>query len=205
MTDQQVREQVREQVQQTAQVAGQKARGATEQARSRLRDQVDLRSTQAGERLGATAGDVRSVADELRRQDKETPARIAEQVADRADRLGDYLKSASGDRILRDVENFTRSNPWLVAGGGLVLGFAASRFLKASSSRRYRSTTAPSTAPSPRLSQPPATEPPTSGVDAGLDPIYGAPVATEPGYVTPPVAPPPVPPVDPVDPYRRQP
>jgi hypothetical protein len=53
--------------------------------------------------------------------------------------VGDYLKGASGDRILRDVEDFARRQPMLVAAAGLALGFAASRFLKASSSRRYES------------------------------------------------------------------
>ena len=48
---------------------------ATEQARGRLREQVDQRSTQAGERVRAVAGDTRSVAQELRDQGKDTPAR----------------------------------------------------------------------------------------------------------------------------------
>jgi hypothetical protein len=39
---------------------------------------------------------------------------------------------------LADVEAFARRQRWLVAAGGLALGFAASRFLKASSSRRYQ-------------------------------------------------------------------
>jgi hypothetical protein len=123
-------EQVKEQVTQKAEVAQETARG-------RLRDQVDQRSTQAGERLAGTAADVRSVAEELRRQGKDTPARMVEQAAGQADRAADYLKTASGDRILRDVEDLARSKPWAVAAGGLALGFAASRFLKASSSRRY--------------------------------------------------------------------
>jgi hypothetical protein len=124
-------DQVKEEVTQRAEAAQEKARG-------RFRDQVDQRSTQAGERLGSTAADVRSVAEELRRQGKDTPARMVEQVAGQADRAADYLKGASGDRILRDVEDFARGKPWAVAAGGLALGFAASRFLKASSSRRYR-------------------------------------------------------------------
>jgi hypothetical protein len=123
-------DQVKEQVTQKAEVAQEKARG-------RFRDQVDQRSTQAGERLSGTAADVRSVAEELRRQGKDTPARMVEQAAGQADRAADYLKTASGDRILRDVEDLARSKPWAVAAGGLALGFAASRFLKASSSRRY--------------------------------------------------------------------
>jgi hypothetical protein len=132
-------DQVKDQVRDKAQVAQDKARGAMGQARGRLSEQVDQRSTEAGQRIAGTAGDVRSVAEELRRQGKDAPANLAEQLAGRADRVGDYLKGASGDRILRDVEDFARRQPLLVAAGGLVLGFAASRFLKASSSRRYES------------------------------------------------------------------
>jgi hypothetical protein len=132
-------DQVKDQVREKAQVAQDKARGAVGQARGRLSDQVDQRSTQAGERVSGTAADVRNIAEELRRQGKDAPATLAEQVAGQADRVGDYLKGASGDRILRDVEDFARRQPMLVAAGGLVLGFAASRFLKASSSRRYQS------------------------------------------------------------------
>ena len=132
-------DQVKDQVRDKALVAQDTARGALGQARGRLSDQVDQRSTQAGERIAGTAGDVRSVAEELRRQGKDAPAALAEQVAGQADRVGDYLKGASGDRLLRDVEDFARRQPLLVAAGGLVLGFAASRFLKASSSRRYES------------------------------------------------------------------
>jgi hypothetical protein len=132
-------EQVKDQTRDKAQVAQDKARGALGQARGQLREQVDQRSTQAGERLTGTAADARSIAEELRRQGKDIPARMADQVAGQAEQLGDYLKGASGDRILRDVEDFARSKPWLVAAGGLVLGFAGSRFLKASSGRRYRS------------------------------------------------------------------
>jgi hypothetical protein len=132
-------DQVKDQVKEKAQVAQDKARGAMGQARGRISDQVDQRSTQAGERIAGTASDVRSIADELRNQGKDGPATIAEQVASQADRVGDYLKGASGDRILRDVEDFARRQPMLVAAAGLALGFAASRFMKASSSRRYES------------------------------------------------------------------
>jgi hypothetical protein len=129
----------KDQVRERAQLAQDKTRGALGQARGRLGDQVDQRSTEAGERIAGTAGDVRSIAQELRGQGKDTPANLAEQLAGQADRVGDYLKGASGDRILRDVEDFARRQPMLVAAAGLALGFAASRFLKASSGRRYES------------------------------------------------------------------
>jgi ElaB/YqjD/DUF883 family membrane-anchored ribosome-binding protein len=127
-------------------VAGQaqdKAREAAGQARGRVSQEVDRRSTQAGEQVSSTAGDARSVADELRKQGKDAPARYVEQAADRAERLGGYLQESDGDRILRDVEDFARRNPWAVAAGGLLLGFATSRMLKASSSERYHSSLSP--------------------------------------------------------------
>jgi hypothetical protein len=117
--------------------AKEKAREAAGQAKNRLATEVDTRSTQAGDQLRSTADDVRSVATELRGQGKDKPAELADKAADRVQRLGDYLHRSDGDRLLRDVEDFARSKPWAVAVGGLALGFAASRFLKASSGRRY--------------------------------------------------------------------
>jgi uncharacterized protein YjbJ (UPF0337 family) len=110
---------------------------ATQQARGRLRDQVDQRSTEAGERVRSAADDARSVADELRKQGKDAPARYAEHAADRVERAGDWLRDSDGDRILGDVEDFARRNPWGIALGGLALGLAAARMLKASSAERY--------------------------------------------------------------------
>jgi hypothetical protein len=124
----------------TAQQAKDKAQEtasqAKDQAKGRVRDQVDQRSTEAGERVGTVAQDVRSVSEELRKQGKDQPAKLAEQAAQRAESLGDYLKRSDGDTILRDVEDFGRRQPWAVVAGGIALGFAASRFLKASSTRR---------------------------------------------------------------------
>jgi hypothetical protein len=122
--------------------AQEQAAKAAEGARGRVRDQVDQRSTEAGERVRAAAGDARSVAEELRRQGKDAPARYAERAAERAERAGDWLRESDGDRILADVEDFARRNTWAVVAGGLVIGFAASRLLKASSQERYRRTTA---------------------------------------------------------------
>jgi hypothetical protein len=106
--------------------------------KQRLKEQVDQRSTQAGQQINTVANDVRSVAGELRTQGKDTPARYAEQAAEKVQGAGQWLESADGDQILRDIEGFARRNPWAVAAGGLVVGLAASRFLKASSSERYR-------------------------------------------------------------------
>jgi hypothetical protein len=128
-------EQVKDQVLDKSQVAQDKVQGVMGQ----LGEQVDQRSTQAGDQVHSTAQDVRNVAEQLRNQGKDIPARVAEQVADRAESLGTYLRDADGERLLRDVEDVARRQPLMVAASGLALGFAASRFLKASSSRRNQS------------------------------------------------------------------
>jgi uncharacterized protein YjbJ (UPF0337 family) len=146
----------------TAQQAKETAQQAAGQAKGRVRDQVDQRSTEAGERVSGVAQDVRSVGDELRRQGKDQPAKLADQAAERAERLGDYLTRADGDTILRDIEDFGRQRPWAVIAGGLALGFAASRFLKASSSRRYQSSRYESSDRLPARTQDVAPPPPVT-------------------------------------------
>ena len=107
--------------------------GVKEQAQQKAQDVRE----QAGEQVHQHASDLRDVAQQLREQGKDGPAKIADQVADRAQRAGSWMKESDADRILSDVEDFARSNPWAVAAGGLALGFMASRVLKASSSQRY--------------------------------------------------------------------
>ena len=142
--------QAKDKVQEVKDQAQEKMQEASGQAKDRLREQVDQRSRQAGERVASAAGDARSVGEELRRQGKDQPARLADQAADRAERLGSYLQESDADRILRDVEELGRKQPWALVAGGLALGFMASRFLKASSQRRYEHASAPQQIEPPR-------------------------------------------------------
>jgi hypothetical protein len=172
-----VKEQAQEKAQEAREKAGEQVRNASGQARDRVRSQVDERSTQMGQQVTTQAGDLRTVADQLREQGKDSPARMVEQVADRAERAGSWLTESDADRILGDVEDFARSKPWAVAAGAMALGFAASRVLKASSSRRYEQrgtagqlpraggTTAGRTVPTPPAGaglETPVTAPPTA-------------------------------------------
>lgn len=124
--------------QQVAGEAQEKARDVAGKAQEGLRQQVDERSTQAGERVAGAAQDLRSVGEELRKQEKETPAKLADRAAEQTERVGFYLKERGPDEMLRDVEDFGRQRPWAVLAGGLALGVVAARFLKASSRSRYQ-------------------------------------------------------------------
>ena len=117
--------------------AKEKAQEAGARARSRVRDEVDRRSTEAGDQAGTAAQALRDTSQRLREEGNEPVANGMEQVAQRVERAGDWLRESDGDRIMREVEDFGRRNPLAVMAGGLALGFAASRLLKASSRRRY--------------------------------------------------------------------
>jgi ElaB/YqjD/DUF883 family membrane-anchored ribosome-binding protein len=124
-------EQVKERV-------GDVAAQAKGQTREQLRTQINTRSSQAGEQITSAAGAIRKTSSQLRVEGNESVAKVIDGVADRGQRLGSYLSRADGDQILRDVEDIARKQPWLFVGGSAVVGFLASRFMKASSSGRYQ-------------------------------------------------------------------
>jgi hypothetical protein len=138
MSDQGATAQAKDKAQEVAGQAQEKAQEAAGQARDQLRSQIDQRSTQAGRQVSGHAKSLRSVGEQLRERGEDKPAELAAQAAQRLERAGGWLSDSDADRILDDVEDFARKNPWAVMAGGLALGFAASRLLKASSTDRYR-------------------------------------------------------------------
>jgi len=115
-----------------------KAGEMKEEASFQVREQVDQRSTQAGEQVSALGQAFRPSVQKLRSDGNTSAANLVDGLAGRADRLGSYLQSADADRLLGDVEEFARRRPWLTAGAAALAGFMASRFVKASSERRYQ-------------------------------------------------------------------
>lgn len=115
------------------------AQGAVNQSKSYVSRQIDERSTQVGEQMGSVASDLRNVGRQLGESDVASPvAGYVDQSAALVERLGTYLQEADTERLIGDLEDVARRQPWMIAAGALVLGFAASRFIKTSSTRRYR-------------------------------------------------------------------
>ena len=133
------KEQAQEKVQETAQQMQDKAVELTGQAGSRVRSQIETRTTQAGTHLQTTASAMRRTGQSLREEGNQTEAKLVDGIADRAERLGGYMTNVDADRLLRDAEDFGRRQPWLLACGGAAIGFFASRFMKASSDQRFTS------------------------------------------------------------------
>jgi gas vesicle protein len=128
---------VAERAQQVQEAAQEQVQEKAEQARGRLRDEVDTRSTEIGEQVSGTSEAIREAATQLREKGQDGPARATEQAAEKMEQAGRWLTESDADRILSDVEDFARRQPWAVLAGGLVVGFAASRFLKSSSQQRH--------------------------------------------------------------------
>jgi hypothetical protein len=114
-----------------------KAQDLKEQASQRVRMQLNDRSTDVGEQIVSLGTALRRAAEQLQGEGKTTPADAARRAAEGVERLGRYLREGNADAFLNDAERLGQKRPWLSGGIGMALGFAASRFLKASSDRRY--------------------------------------------------------------------
>jgi len=127
---------VGDKVDQATEVISARKDDAVEKGRSALQQQVGQRSAQLSDQVGTASQTIRRVADQARMDGNDQQARLAEQAADRADRLSSYLIDVDPERLLNNAEDFARRQPWLIAGVGLFAGFVVARSLKASSSRR---------------------------------------------------------------------
>jgi hypothetical protein len=114
-----------------------KAHDLKGQASRNVRSQLDERSTDFGEQVHSLGVALRRAGEQLADDGKTMPADAARRAADGVERLGRYLRDGDADVFLNDLEQFGRKRPWISGGIGMALGFAASRFLKASSDRRY--------------------------------------------------------------------
>jgi hypothetical protein len=167
---------VKEKAQGVAEQVKEKAGDVKDRAGGRITQLVDRKSTESGQQVVQTAQALRRAGEGLREQGQDAQAKLAEQAAERTEMLGAYLCNSDGDRILRDVEDFARRQPVIVAAGAFVLGLAGARFLKASSSRRQdeHGTATAAQAPAPASEEPAVqlpTAPPTTDPEAPAIPV----------------------------------
>ena len=135
---------VGERMHEASDVVSSKASEAVDRGRGVVADQIGQRSTQLSDQIGSASQTMRRVADQARTDGNSQHARLADQAAERGDRVSGYLQEVEPEQLLSDVEDFARRQPWVVAGVGLFIGFALARSLKASSGRRYEARSYPS-------------------------------------------------------------
>jgi hypothetical protein len=136
---QQARQAGQEVVTEAKQAAGQVAAEAKDagrqmagDARRAAEDQINQRSSMAGERVGLAAEDARDIAQHLRGKGREAPAKVAEQAAERMERFAQYLQDADAGRIMSDIKRVGREQPAALVAGAAVVGVLIGRVVKAS-------------------------------------------------------------------------
>jgi len=126
---------------------GAAAAGAVDQVQSsagQLVDQVKQLATsrldQTQERLAAgielAADLLRAAGKQVREQEHPTAAQYIEGAADRVQGFSGSLRDQDVSQVVPKVEGVARQRPGLFLGGGLAVGFLATRFLQSSAKRQ---------------------------------------------------------------------
>ncbi|MEA2579973.1 MAG: hypothetical protein QOE83_865 [Actinomycetota bacterium] len=110
-----------------------------EQTKGFLAKEVQKRAADMGDQLGSAGRAVSEASTKLREEGNTQAAEITDRLASKMDSVANYLDRIGPDELLRDLEDFGRKQSAMLIAGGLLLGLAGSRFLKASSARRMGS------------------------------------------------------------------
>jgi len=116
-------------LQQTQQKAGE----LMGQARSQVTSQLESQKERVSGTLCNVAEAMRHTSEQLRQQNQEPVAQIAERAADTVDRITGYLNERDVRQILNSVESYAREQPAVFIGGAFALGLLMARFFKSSS------------------------------------------------------------------------
>ncbi|HET7313664.1 hypothetical protein [Salinisphaera sp.] len=120
--------------------AEREARDAIGNARDELQSLLENQKNVAAEQVRAMAEALRGTADELNRKDQHTVATYVGHVAERIDYWSDRFRQRHIDELARDIQNLANRQPGLFIAGAVVVGFAATRFLRSTAGDRgYRS------------------------------------------------------------------
>jgi len=111
-----------------------RARTDVDSARMRAEGFANEQKDYAASQLAGVATAVRKVADELS-GDQAAVSRYAVDIADGLEHLSDQARSSSVGDMVKAAESFGRRQPAAFLGAAVLLGFAASRFIGASSHR----------------------------------------------------------------------
>lgn len=106
-----------------------------EEAKQRVRSFAEERKSVAADQVRGIADVLHQTSEGLREQRYGMVGDIADRAAQRLDDFAETMRDRDLDSMIADVGDFARRQPALFIGGAVALGFALSRFLKASSDR----------------------------------------------------------------------
>jgi ElaB/YqjD/DUF883 family membrane-anchored ribosome-binding protein len=124
-------------VEQGKELVQEQTRAARGVASQKIGQRVESGSKHVGDQLLEIVQGLTHTSKSLRAEGKEQPAAVLEGITSRAQSVGNYLTQTNPERMLHDFEHFGRRKPWIAIAAGVAVGLATSRFLKASSSRRF--------------------------------------------------------------------
>jgi hypothetical protein len=127
-----VTEQVKQGTQQAAQQTQQAAGQVAESAKSTAVSYADSQKQTATQSLHSVADALHGTGKTLESNGPAPVANYANMAGDKVDGFAQYLEQTSVTNLIGDAENFARQHSSWFLGGALALGFAASRFIKAS-------------------------------------------------------------------------
>ena len=117
------------------------AGSAVQEAAQTAKTQANVAKSSVADEMSCVASALRTAANEMRNGSPQelTFGQIAEGLADASDAVRDKDLST----MVQDVTVFARKNPLVFLGGAALIGFAATRFAKASGEQDMDTTFAP--------------------------------------------------------------
>ena len=151
-------EQAKEKSAELADQAKTAAQNVAQDAASAASHQAESAKGAAADEISSVASALRTAAEEMRSgsPQERTFGQIAEGLAD----ASEAMRNKDLSEMVEDISAFARKNPLVFLGGAALIGFAATRFAKASAS----ATPAHSSTSAPLSAQ--ASPAPTSGTHA---------------------------------------
>ena len=132
------------------------ARRDFEEARDAATRYAESRKNDAADQMEGIASAVRRVADELENDTNPMIGRYAREIGDGLARFSETARNRSLNDMLGEVQRFGREHPAAFIAGAAALGFAASRFLAATSHHPDPATAAGNGADETRVAAPAA-------------------------------------------------
>jgi hypothetical protein len=107
------------------------AGGVTERLKQDGKQKIESSKRSAADQIDEVARALNRAGEQLN-ESQPTIANYAGQMASNVSRLATRLRDGSIDDLVKDTRELAKRNPGMFLAGGVALGFALSRFLKAS-------------------------------------------------------------------------
>src|SRR5688500_15269813 len=127
-------------VEQTKEKAQELAGQVQQKATQRVESGLTRGKSQAAETQNTVAQSLSISGQQLRERNQEPVSRYVDQVADRVQRVSNYLQNTDVSEIVDSAEEFARKRPALFLGGAFALGLLGARFLKSSRRQQEKQT-----------------------------------------------------------------